>query len=290
MKYVDRIIPLFRLGLFLLALAVLALAVLLGSARAELAGLLGAETMSYPGAAPEPARLLRLNGVPVSFRTQIIAASLDEVLLHYQSLCAGRHAGLAEWLSIQSVRSKDAGHVACLDMGDASRDLESLADRFVRFTQTGDMGALGGLRYMRARRVLDTPGDQTLVLTVWADSPFNLFQMLPADGADAGGSDVPAVPRPRSSQRLLSAWEAGSPSGFVVYRVPAESAANLISFYRNELPTSGWTIIERHLSESITIDDVRMVSAERGKRMVTVLARSTEASDTLLSILISEPS
>ncbi|MDH3729320.1 MAG: hypothetical protein OER77_17455 [Myxococcales bacterium] len=293
MKHVNRIKPVFQLGLFLLILVVLASAVLLRSAHADFARFfwgVGAETMSYPDATSEPARVLQLNGVRVSFRTQTIAASLDDVLLHYESLCTGRNAGLAEQLSMQSGRSKDAGHVACLDMGNAPRDLGSLVDRFLRFTETGDLGALGALRYMRARRVPGMPGDQTFVLTVWADSAFNLFRMLPTDGADAGGSDVEAVPRPRGSQRVLSAWEAGSPSGFVVYRVPHESAAELESFYRSELSANGWTIIERHPFESIVIDDIRTISAARGNRTVTVLAHSSEASATVLSILISEPS
>ena len=293
MKYVDRITPVFRLGLFLLVLVVLASAVLLRSAHADVARFLwgaGAETMSYPGAPSEPARVLQLNGIRVSFRTQTIPASLDEVLLHYESLCTGPNAGLAEQLSMQSVRSKDAGHVACLDMGDAPRDLGSLADRFLRFSATGDLGALGALRYMRARRVPGMPVDHTFVLTVWADSAFDLFRMLPTDGADAGGSDVAAVPRPRGSQRVLSAWESGSPSGLVVYRVPHESAAELESFYRSELSANGWTIIERHPSESVVIDDIRTLSAERGNRTITVLARPAEPSVTVLSILISEPS
>ncbi len=293
MNYVDRVKPVFRLGLFLLVLVVLASAVLLRSAHADVARFLwgaGAETMSYPNAPSEPARVLQLNGVRISFRTQTIAASLEEVLLHYESLCTGRNAGFAERLSMQSVHSKDAGHVACIDMGDAPRDLGSLADRFLRFSETGDLGALGALRYVRARRVPGMPGDQTFVLTVWADSTFDLFRMLPTDGADAGGSDVEAIARPRGSQRLLSAWEAGSPSGFVVYRVPDKSAAELESFYRSGLSANGWTIIERHPSESIVIDDVRMISAERGNRTVMVLAGSTEASASVLSILISEPS
>ncbi|MBT8469947.1 MAG: hypothetical protein KJN97_14480, partial [Deltaproteobacteria bacterium] len=228
--------------------------------------------------------------VSVSFRTQTIAAPLEEVLLHYGSLCTGPNAGLAERLSTQSFRSKDAGHVACLDMGDAPRDLGSLADRFLRFSETGDLGALGAFRYVHARRVSGMAGNYTFLLTVWADSAFNVFRMLPTDGADAGGRAVVAVPRPRRSQRVLSAWEVGSPSGFVVYRVPDESAADLVSFYRSELSANGWTIIERHPSESIAIDDVRMISAELGQRMVTVLARSAEAAATVLSILISEPS
>ncbi|MGB5372507.1 MAG: hypothetical protein WBM75_07645 [Polyangiales bacterium] len=293
MKYADRIMPLFRLGLFLQLLVVLAFAVLLCSANADVVPFFPgseAETMSYPGAPPEPRRVLHLNGVRVSFRTQTVAASLDEVLLHYESLCTGGNAGLAERLSMQSVRSKDVGQVACLDMGDTPRDLHSLVDRFLRFSETGDLGELGGLRYMHARRVSDMPGGQTFVLTVWADSAFNLFRMLPADGSDAQGGDVAAVPRPRGSQRVLSAWEAGSPSGVVVYRVPDASAAELVSFYRSELSANGWTIIERHPSQSIVIDDIRTISAEQGHRTVTVLARATQASATMLSILVSEPS
>ena len=293
MKYVDRTRPLFRLGLFLSFLVVLASAVLFRSAHADVAWSLwgvGAEAMSYPGAAPEAARVLQLNGVRVSFRTQTVAASLEEVLMHYESLCTGHNAGLAEQLSMQSVRSKDAGHVACLDMGDVAPDLRSLPDRFLRFSESGDLAELGALRYMRARRLSGETGDHTHVLTIWADSSFNLFQMLPVDGADAAGRDVVDVPRPPASQRLLSAWEAGSPSGVVVYRVPGESAEELESFYRRQLSGKGWTIIERHPFESIVIDDIRAISAEQGNRTVTVLASSRDPSATVLSILISEPS
>lgn len=293
MKYVDRIMPLLRLGLFLLVLGAVGSALLLRPAHADVARFFegrGAETMTYPGAPPEAVRVLQLNGVHVSFRTQTIAASLDEVLRHYESLCTGRGAWLVERLSMQLVRGKDVGHVACLDMGDAPRSLSSLADRFVRFSESGDLAELGGLRYMRARRLSDMPGEHTFILTVWADSAFDLFRMLPIDGADSGGGDIVDVPRPRRSQRLLSAWEAGAPSGFVVYRVPHESAAALESFYRNELSENGWTIIERHPSESISIDDIRTISAERGNRTVTVFARPSDRSASVLSILISEPS
>ncbi len=293
MKCADRTMPLLRLGLFFLAFGALVSAVLLRSADADVAGFLssgGAETMSYPGTPPDVARVLQLNGVQVSFRTQTVAASLEDVLGHYESLCIGGGAGLLERLSMQSQRGEDGGHVACLDMGDAPRNLRSLAGRFVRFSQTGDLTELGGLRYARARRVSGTSGDQTFVLTVWADSAFPVFRMLAVDGADAAGKDIEAVPRPRSSQRLLSAWEVGSPSGFVVYRVLHESAAALESFYRNQLSANGWTIIERHPSESFVIDGIRTISAERANRTVTVLAHSSDASATVVSILISQPS
>ena len=290
MKSADRKMPLL---LFFLALGALVSAVLLRSADADVARFPssgGAGTMSYPGTAPEVARVLQLNGVQVSFRTQTIAASLEDVLGHYESLCIGGGAGLVERLSMQSLRGKDVGHVACLDMGDAPRDLRSLAGRFVRFSQSGDLTELGGLRYARARRVSGTSGDQTFVLTVWADSAFPVFRLLAVDGGDAAGKDIETVPRPRNSQRLLSAWEVGSPSGFVVYRVLHESAAALESFYRNRLSANGWTIIERHRAESFAIDGIRTISAERANRTVTVLADSGDASATVVSILVSQAS
>lgn len=293
MKCADRTMPLLRLGLFFLACGALVSAVLLGSADADVARFPssgGAESMTYPGTRPDRARVLQLNGVPVSFRTQTVAAPLEDVLGHYESLCIGGGAGLAERLSMQSHRGKDGGHVACLDMGDGPRNLRSLAGRFVRFSQTGDLTELGGLRYARARRVSSTSGDQTFVLTVWADSAFPIFRMLAVDGADAAGKDIEAVPRPRSAQRLLSAWEVGSPSGFVVYRVLHESAAALESFYRNQLSAKGWTVIERHPSESFVIDGIRTISAERANRTVTVLAHSSDATGTVVSVLISQAS
>lgn len=293
MKSADRIVAFFRLGLFLMIVAALASVLLLRSVHADIAEVLwgaGAQAMEYPAAPPAAARELRLNGARVSFRTQTIDAPLEKVLVHYESLCAGRDAGLTERLSVQAARNNDRGYVACLDMGDAPRDLSSIANRFLRFSETGDLAELGALRYVRARRVSGPSGDQTFLLTVWADSAFNLLRMLPAAGADAGGSDLAGVPRPPSSQRVLSAWEAGQPSGVVVYRVLDGSAAELVSFYRAEFSKEGWTIIERHPSESISIDGIHMISAEQGNRMVTVLAHPGEASETVLSILSSEPS
>lgn len=293
MKFVDRISPFFRSGLFLMVGAVLASELVLRSVRADMAEVLwgvGAETMAYPGVPPAAARALQLNGASVSFRTQTIAAPLEKVLAHYESVCVRPDAGLIEQLSMQAARSGAAGYVACLDMGDGPRDLGSFADRFLRFSETGDLAELGALRYARAHRLSGASGDKTFLLTIWADSAFNLLAMLPASGADGGGSDLVGVPRPPGSQRVLSAWETEQPSGVVVYRVHDRSAAELESFYRTELSKKGWTIIERHPSESISIDGIHMISAEQGNRMVTVLSHPGEASETVLSILSSEPS
>ena len=280
------VVPILRLGLFLAAVCVLAVALLLRSARADVTEALwgvGSKMMEFPGAPQEAVRQLRLNGVRISFRTQTVETSLADVLDHYETSC-----GTA--MATQTARNDSAGYVACLDMGDAPLDLGALANRFLRFSETGDLREVGEPRYVLARRVTSSAGDKTFLLTMWTNSAFNLYRMLPRPGADAAGRDLVGVPRPPGSQRILSAWEARRPSGVLVYRVVAKSAAEIESFYRTELPRNGWSIIERNPSESIQIDGTHMLSAEKDNRVVTVLSRSGEASQTVLTILASEPS
>ncbi|TFH30881.1 MAG: hypothetical protein E4H00_04395 [Myxococcales bacterium] len=112
---------------------------------------------------------------------------------------------------------------------------------------------------------------------------------MPREDADAAGHDLVGVPRPPGSYRILSAWEERQPSGVLVYRVPAKSPAELELFYRVTLPQSGWTLIERNDSESVQVDGAHMLSAEKDNRLVTVFSRGGEASETILTILASEP-
>jgi len=274
--------PVLRLGLFLVVTGAVISALLVRSVQAEVTEVLrgmSAEIMRYPGAPQEGLRELLLNGVRVSFRTQTVDAPLVEVFAHYETLCDGSDVRLNE----------AAGYVACVDMGDAPEDLQSLAERFVRFSETGDMRQLGELRYVHARRVASANGEKTFVFTMWADSDFDLRRMLPGASTDAAGRDLEGLPRPPDSQRILSAWEAQQPSGIFVYRVASKSAVELESFYRRELSNHGWAVIERNHSESIEIDGIHMISAEQGNRLVTVLSHRGEGSQTVLTILVSEP-
>jgi hypothetical protein len=278
--------PVFRLSFFLAVVCVVAGAVVLRSARADVAEALwevGSRVMEFPGAPVERTRQLLMNGVQVSFRTQTVDVPFADVLAHYESNCGTPNA-------TQSARNDHAGYVACLDVGDASNDLGTLARRLLRFSETGDLRDLGDPRYVLARRVASAAKDTTFLLTMWVESAFNLYQMLPRPGADAAGSDLVGVPRLPGSQRILSASEVLGPSGVVVYWVATQSAYEVESFYRTELPENGWTILERNPSESIQVDGTRLLFAEKNNRLVTVLARPGEASPTLLTILASEPS
>ena len=143
---------------------------------------------------------------------------------------------------------------------------------------------------MFARRADASSENETFVFTMWADSGFNVSRILPAEGTDAEGFDLAGLPRLPGSQRILSAWEPGQPSGVTVYRVAASSAREAESFYRSELPKNGWTIIERHASESVEIDGAHVLSAEREGRAITIVSHTGEDSHTVLTVLASEPS
>lgn len=277
--------PFLRAGVFVGSISVMAGAFVLGSARAEVAEALwdaSSKIMAFPGAPHEGVRHLQLNGARLSFRTHTVEASLADVLDHYEAACATA-------LAIQTRHDGDGGYVACLDVGDVAQSLGALVDRFVRFSETGDLQELGALRYVLARNVARRPAEKVFVLTMWTDSTLNLYEMMPRDGADAAGRDLIGVPRPPGSFRILSAWEEQQPSGVLVYRVVAKSPSELESFYRGTLPESGWRLIERDDSESVQLDGSRMLSAEKDNRLVTVLCRRGEASETILTILASEP-
>lgn len=303
----------FRTGLFLTAACLVALGFLLRAVQADVTETLlgvGAQIMEYPGSREEAVRQLQLNGVSLSFRTQTVEASFADVLAHYETLCTMRDGGLGEQLTTllsshtaapsnpgvlhavtsQTSSNEGAGYVACLDMGEAPQGLEALARKFVRFSQTGNLHDIGELRYVLARRVASDQEEKTFLLTIWVDSSFYIHQMLPLDGADAEGRDPVGVPRPSGSQRVLSAWEAQTPSSVYVYKMPATSAAEVASYYRRELPRNGWTIVERNLFESMEIDGILILSAEKDNRFVTVLSNSDEPSRAMFTIVASEPS
>jgi hypothetical protein len=166
--------------------------------------------------------------------------------------------------------------------------LVALADGFVRFAATGNLREAGVLRYVFARRVSSESGPKTFLLTMSAESELNLYRILPNDDSDAAGRDLHGVPRPLRSQRLLSAWEVDQPSGLVLYRVSATTSEQVESFYRTELSRLGWQIIERNPHESIEIDGIRMLSAAKHDRVITILSRPDEQERRLVTILASE--
>ncbi|MEO7038057.1 MAG: hypothetical protein ABI548_29080 [Polyangiaceae bacterium] len=131
--------------------------------------------------------------------------------------------------------SATGGFVACLDTGGALGPAE-LARRIHAFARTGELGDLGELRYVLARR----EGDSTTALVLWTEGEFPLLRMFP-DHGDAPGIDPLGIPRPGHAERLLSAAERDAPYSLTLYRVSSEPAAAL-GDYLEELKRAGWSV------------------------------------------------
>lgn len=298
--------------LLIATLGLLFIVASLGSVRADAETLLwrvGDALMAYPGSPHEAPRHLELNGARISFRAHTVDSALSEVLDYYETLCEigqvrapgqrselgtddllwAHEAGALRAIATRANRNLNSGYVSCLGFGSKGVGLAALSERFRRFAITGNLAELGEMRHVFARRVDDHAGDKTLLLTIWTESELNLYRLLPLEGGDAAGRDAGDVPRPPKSQRVLSAWESDRPSGVVVYRVPPGGEEPLESFYQRELHARGWRLIEPQRARFVRIDDVRMLSAERNGRLVTVLVNLVENSASLVTILTSEP-
>lgn len=251
-----RVAPFVRVTAFLAALAVLGTGYGVHRAEGQMGEQLvsmGEVLMRYDDAEfQDQARVLSLNGQPLSFSSGNSERSLTEVLDYFEAVCASRDGGVlahvealrADHPSIQSpVYRYDLereGVVACLDLGNERLSMDTLRQRTMRFSETQDLNDLGDVRYVYASR--PDADSNTHFVAFWTDGTFRMDQILPADG-DAGGQDIPDVTRPPGSRRTLSASEVGSPDMAVQYSGSTMSSWELEHFYVEELPRSGWEVV-----------------------------------------------
>lgn len=291
----PRLAPAFRLTLLVAAIGALSCVLLLQGARAQFDGAmlgLGSRAMAFPGAPRAETRTVRINGVEVKLRTEVVDAPLPSVLRHYQSVCGGprerstEYGGIIAALATRSRATARDGYVACLETG--AGDLETLVERIKKFSETWDLSDVGALRYAYATRASERPEGQTFLLTMWADGSVNLHDFVPLGMRDATGTDLVGVPRPPNSQRILSASEASGPSGVYVYRANGAQAAELARAYRRALSLGGWDILERNQDQSILVDDVLILAAEKGGRTLSVLVNAGASPVAVVTLLISE--
>jgi len=288
-------LPWFRATLFIVVAGAVTCALLLREARAEFDGAmmgLGSRAMRFPGTSLSEVRTLQINGADVLFQTQVVDAPLAHVLRHYRSVCGTARRGFSDSgsliasLATRSRITDRDGYVACVETG--ASDIETLAARLAKFSKTWDLADVGPLRYAYAMRAVDRSEDRTFLLTMWADASIDLRGFIPLGTADAMGTDPVELPRPPSSQRILSATEVSAPSGVYVYRVHAASAAEFARHYRRALLERGWAILERNPQESIEVDGVQALSADKGGRTLSVLVHADKSLATVVTLLVSE--
>jgi len=235
---------------------------------------------------PSTVRGLTVNGLHLEHATTHTRLSLEETVNRVEDLCR-RHGGLQELGAlapnmlppprpsrldgVYSQVGKKQGLVVCLDT-EHPLSVTEFAHRLGAFARTGNLSALGRLRYVFARR----EGSLTSVLALWTDGDAPLLQMFPPSG-DAPGTDPIGVPRPDGSTRLFSAGVKGMPQQVVVYRIGNESAASMANWYIQGLQERGWAVVSS--------DNVTMV-ARQATRNIVVRCTPTDAGWVLASVAV----
>lgn len=199
------------------------------------------------------ATALRLNGELINFSMTVIdGTSVTQVLDRVQAQCEKHPGPLAQQslalmrglpqdlpgaqvaadllskLVVTRQEGETQGAVLCFT-GDGSEPSPRYADDF---EATGDLNALGKLRYVAAGQGSAAEGEQRLtrVISLWTEGQFRIENLAPPENGDAPGSDSAFFPRPPASSRVFSAEAVGAPYAVRVYETSAKPA-ELLAFY-----------------------------------------------------------
>jgi hypothetical protein len=115
---------------------------------------------------------------------------------------------------------------------------------------SGDVGQLGDMRYVIARR--DEKSGRTHVLAMWTEGAFNVLKMFPQRG-DAPGTDPVRFPRPPQSRRVFSARIEGHDHSIRMYDSGATPQA-VREHYARFMRESGWNRNELAMPQGDELD------------------------------------
>jgi hypothetical protein len=259
-RFLSRFMPCLRVGAYLgaLSLGLSCLWVARVAAEVEDVSLeLGARLALELGDVVGEPQAIAVNGQQVWIASKTTALSVEQVLDRFDAHCVEASRALStaldaleeqpsaapelrtlayERLLIRRGELEEAGgQLVCLAATERLQGFEDLGRRLNTLLTTGALGALGELRYVRAR---PRPEGGSHVVTVWSAGSFNLFEALPRD-VDVPGGDAERAPRPPDAVRTLSARVPGR--AYAAYSYISElSAAELFRFYDTEMPRLGW--------------------------------------------------
>jgi len=267
---------LLRAGGYFVALTAVFGAIQVRSARAEVKNRtveMGRQMLQLANATQHDVNRINFNGQPMFLGSSLATDSPKSVLDRYEGYCNDNRAQPAEsWRELATkpgdkdkkesgtsilntgiMRSgtDQEGTVVCFTKGAESK--ASTSEAFKTFAETGELGALGGLRYVYART---TDQGKTLVLTAWTDDKFNLAKLIPEEGKDSGGADFPNLPRPAGTQRVLSAIVEGTPFGVNLYR-GGESPEKVVAALDEDMQKRGWWALDPNLAKRTEYDPAR---------------------------------
>jgi hypothetical protein len=196
-----------------------------------------------------------LNGESVHIASSTSDKPIGALLDHFQGECLQHTGGMEEefrslperlkeemptlstplGMGVMRSQADGLGVVGCLERN-GDEGYFGLFPRLEKFAESGDLHALGDLRYVVVRAADEA---NNVVVTVWSDGPLRIGAMLPEDG-DAPGADPPNIQRMPGSRRMLTAGIQGSPFVINSYVVPAASPEEALGFYDEAMPKSGW--------------------------------------------------
>lgn len=257
-----------RLCAYVAALQVLAVIIVAQQARAaverwivDAGGLLSAISSDDDSATGGlgATRTLVLNGAELHMAVGKSPATLERVLDRAQQHCVARGGAIGQQLrealdarqtssievtpedgmldGVLRIQDEMRGVVGCLDVGAQRLSWSELRRRAREVMRSGDVSALGFMRWVRAER--GTQG--TVYVALWSDASLPIAAMFPALG-DAPGVDVHGVPRPQHARRLLSVLQEGNDKAIVVYELRGQPMRAAHDAYLAQLTAAGFSL------------------------------------------------
>jgi hypothetical protein len=197
---------------------------------------------------------IRLNGARITITSVSSDDGVAAILDRFTRMCARNSGGMHEELHALIARGakipehvadrfgvfrtqdgERQGTAACFAR-DADGGMSDLLDRVSKLADTGDLAALGQLRYVFAHR--REGSSSTHVLTLISHESLLIEQIFPASGDVSGPDLVPGV-RPEQARRLISAELEGTSQRAVIYEAHVSAAAALEA-YDAALPARGY--------------------------------------------------
>lgn len=257
---------LLRASAYVAVVGVVCSVVQVRAARAELGDrtiALGRQMLQLANANTHDVTKITLNGQEMWIGASVAKDSPKAVLDRYEGHCKTDAAQPADswrqlvekdpskadggFLSNGLLRAGDEkeGTVVCFTRSQQSKT--SVKEALTAFGQTGELGALGDLRYVYSYKNERT--GKTVVLTAWTHDKFNLVDMMPEEGKDAPGSDFDEIPRLPGSDRVFSGRAEGTPFGVNVYRT-MEAPSKVMDFYDAQMSERGWFTLDAETDQS----------------------------------------
>ena len=232
------------------------------SARAEMKAqtiTVGRQMLELARASNHEVTPIRFNGQQMILASSVATSDAKSVLDRYEAHCR-ENPGASDWKDLEAPGTKSDGFltngllragddtegtVVCFVKGEKTR--ATAKEALKSFAETGELGYLGKLRYVYARK--NPRSGRTVILTAWTEDTFNIASMMPEEGKDAPGDDFPEVPRVPNAIRAISAHAEGMPYGVNIYKT-TDLPAKTLAFYDGEMTRLGFKGFDPEMDET----------------------------------------